>query len=1062
VRRAGKDKTVMVALPELPEIGQLVIVRNRQFVVAQILPGEPIPDASITTRPPQRLITLESVEDDALGEELQVIWELELGARVVQQNNLPPPIGFDPPERFDAFMNAVRWGVVSAEDTTILQSPFRSGVELKEYQLDPLVRSLSMPRVNLLIADDVGLGKTIETGMVMQEMLIRGRARTVLIVCPAGLQLHWRDQMRDKFGLEFRIIDSDAMRWLRRSRGIHINPWAHFPRLITSIDFLKRDRAMRLLRELLPKEGEMQYPRPFDLLVVDEAHNIAPASGAKARKYAVESQRTQAVRALAPHFEHKLFLSATPHNGYKESFTALLELLDNQRFARGIEPNKEQLKRVMVRRMKSELKDNGVPVFKERILIPLEAPYTAVEKTIHHKLKAYADSRRQSVADAGERTATEFVLKLLKKRLFSSPAAFYDTLQKHQQTLAGKPGDEKRTRRIKSGILRGKIQAMEEDVDDDEALEEELSNAAVTASAQMADLTPAERALLQEMTAWAAAATYSGDSKLATLLAWLGDIVKPDGKWNDERVILFTEYRATQKWLYERLIAAGFNRLKVIYGGMDEKEREAIKAEFQADPAVSDVRILLATDAASEGIDLQNYCHRLLHIEIPWNPNRLEQRNGRIDRHGQQFHPEIFHFVPQGFAERYRKGTTLEKAGELEADLEFLMRAVYKVDQIREDLGSVGPVIAEQVEAAMLGARRSLDTARAEEQAQKARRLLRYEKELQKEIDKYHLRVLETREALALEPENVARMVQTALALAGQSPLRPNGEPGVFDLPYLTGSWGVCARGLPHPHTKKKRPITFDPQRAYRRDDVVYVHLNHPLAQQSIRLLRAEVGKPDPASAALYRVTAREAPKHHLPEGKPAVLAFARLVITGGDNQRLHEELIVAGGSLTLDAARPFSRITTLRALDDIVGHMRERPLSAAHQVVYQELWPKIQGPLFDSLNKRAAERMSSYEQTLLERAEKQADEIEAILRELARAIERELDESEPVQLQFDFSGWTEAERQQLTRDTAALRRRLETIPAEIAAEKERIINRVLSPTPRLFPIAVVFLKPGA
>ena len=956
----------------------------------------------------------------------------------------------------------MRWGVISADDTTVLQSPFRSGVELKEYQLDPLVRSLSMPRVNLLIADDVGLGKTIETGMVMQEMLIRGRIRTALIVCPAGLQIHWRDQMRDKFGLEFRIIDLTAMRYLRRSRGIHINPWAHFPRLITSIDFLKRERSMRLLRELLPKEGEIQYPRPFDLLIVDEAHNIAPASGSKARKYAVESLRTQAIRTIAPHFEHKLFLSATPHNGYKESFTALLELLDNQRFARSIEPNQEQLRRVMVRRLKSELIDNGVPVFKERKLVPVEVPYTTVEKTIHHKLKTYADSRTKNAADASERTATEFVLKLLKKRLFSSPIAFYDTLQKHQQTLAGKGKSKTSKKGVRDGILRSKIKALEDDTDDDEALEEELSNVAITASSQMAQLTAEERTLLKEMTAWAEEATNRGDSKLATLLAWLEAIVKPDGRWNNERVILFTEYRATQKWLYQQLIAAGFDRLKIIYGGMDDKEREAIKAEFQADPAVSDVRILLATDAASEGIDLQNYCHRLLHIEIPWNPNRLEQRNGRIDRHGQQFHPEIFHFVPQGFEERYQRGATLETASELEADLEFLMRAAYKVEQIREDLGSVGPVIAEQVEAAMLGMRRALNTTSAEEQARRARRVLRYQKELQSDIDKYHLRVMETREALALEPENVERMVQTALQLAGQTPLRPTAEAGVFDLPYLTGSWGVCARGLPHPHTKQKRPITFNPQRATRRDDVVYVHLNHPLVQQSIRLLRAEVGKPESAASALHRVTAREVPKHHLPDGKPAVLAFARLVITGGDNQRLHEELIVAGGSLTLDAPRPFSRITTLRVLDEIVAHMGSRPLSAAHQAIYQDLWPKVQGPLFDSLDKRASERMTSYEAILLDRAEKQADEIEAILRDLERTIERELgDEDGPRQLEFDFTGWTESERQQLTRDTAALRRRLETIPAEIEAEKERIYNRVLSPTPRLFPISVIFLKPS-
>ena len=195
-----------------------------------------------------------------------------------------------------------------------------------------------MPRVNLLIADDVGLGKTIEAGLVAQELLIRHRARRILIVCPAALQMQWHDQMRDKFGLEFRIVDSNLMSNLRRERGLHVNPWTHFPRLITSIDFLKRERPMRLFSEMLPPEGESLYPRRFDLLILDEAHNVA-TFWTWQKKYATDSQRTKAIARLVPHFEHKLFLSATPHNGYRESFSALLELLDNQRFARGIEPD---------------------------------------------------------------------------------------------------------------------------------------------------------------------------------------------------------------------------------------------------------------------------------------------------------------------------------------------------------------------------------------------------------------------------------------------------------------------------------------------------------------------------------------------------------------------------------------------------------------------------------------------------------------------------------------------------------------------------------------------------
>src|SRR5690606_4302671 len=170
-----------------------------------------------------------------------------------------------------------------------------------------------------------GLGKTIEAGMVALELIIRHRARKILIVVPSALQIQWRDQMRDKFGLDFRIVDSNLMKELRRKRGIHVNPWSHFPRLITSIDFLKRERPLRLFRETLPSHGESVYPRKYDLLICDEAHNAAPSGGGS---YATDSLRTEALRELAPHFEHKLFLTATPHNGYQESFRALLELLD--------------------------------------------------------------------------------------------------------------------------------------------------------------------------------------------------------------------------------------------------------------------------------------------------------------------------------------------------------------------------------------------------------------------------------------------------------------------------------------------------------------------------------------------------------------------------------------------------------------------------------------------------------------------------------------------------------------------------------------------------------------
>ena len=255
----------------------------------------------------------------AWAKSCKVIWEIEPGARVVEKVALPEPTGFDPPDRLDAFLDAVRWGAASRPTCGTSSPRSARGIDIEDYQLDPVVRAIQMPRVNLLIADDVGLGKTIEAGMVALELIIRHRARKILVVCPASLQVQWRDQMRDKFGLDFRIVDSTLMRELRRSRGIHVNPWTHFPRLITSIDFLKRERPLRLFRELLPGPDEPVYPRRFDLLIVDEAHNCAPSGRGK---YATDSLRTQALRLLAPHFEHKLFLTATPHNGYPESFSA--------------------------------------------------------------------------------------------------------------------------------------------------------------------------------------------------------------------------------------------------------------------------------------------------------------------------------------------------------------------------------------------------------------------------------------------------------------------------------------------------------------------------------------------------------------------------------------------------------------------------------------------------------------------------------------------------------------------------------------------------------------------
>ena len=377
-----------------PKPGDIVRVRTRHHVVE-----------AAETDPHGTVVSLACLDDDAQGERIDVVWELELDRKIVSEESWQAigSKGFDSQAMFAAFFNNLRWHCVTATNPRILQSPFRAGIRLEPYQLEPLRKALNLPRVNLFIADDVGLGKTIEAGLIASELLLRRRIDTIIVSCPPAMLGQWKDEMESRFGLGFEILDREYVERIRRERGFGVNAWSTFPRFLVSQRLLIDETYAAPLRDHL---GTI---RRGSLLILDEAHHAAPASGAK---YAVDSKITRAIRELSHLFEHRLFLSATPHNGHSNSFSALLELLDPQRFTRGVPVYKGDLERVMVRRLKSDIRgiSGGFPV---RRVVPEEItnlPTDCPELVLANLLDRYIEVTDADLQDATKQQMATFQL----------------------------------------------------------------------------------------------------------------------------------------------------------------------------------------------------------------------------------------------------------------------------------------------------------------------------------------------------------------------------------------------------------------------------------------------------------------------------------------------------------------------------------------------------------------------------------------------------------------------------------------------------------------------------
>lgn len=589
-----------------------------------------------------------------------------------------------------------RLQIVRGQDYTFDGDPqaFLLGVEAQRiriaYQFDPLfaVNSsvvdvlphqveavykhlLPLPRIRFLLADDTGAGKTIMAGLLIKELLFRETIGKVLIITPGGLTGQWQDEMIDKFGLEFRIVnraafEADPGQFSRGDEGL----------FITSIDYISRDeRCLNAAKET-----------QWDMVVVDEAHKLSAYEyGTKVER----RKRYQAVEALAPRTDHLLFLTATPHRGRRDTFRRLMMLLDpdlfqkdeyvTQRIRESV-PNEafegeatitEARNRFFLRRLKEEITDwDENPLFKPRHTQTSGYELTPEELELYEAVTRYVRSRRKE-AKAKRNRNVELTVMVMQRRLASSLYAITRTLENRRDAL-----DEVlsilRDSTVSASEKRRLLQGTWDDVpagiaEYEELDEQQRQDVDERIFRQVLSAEPEEVAKEKEEVegllrmARKLELEHHKEAKFEELLRVLdsSDVIRSD----EEKLLIFTEHKDTLDSLTRRLEERGYNVVN-IHGGMTPDQRKKAQQDFK-----SKAKIMVATDAAGEGINLQ-FCRYLINWDIPWNPNRLEQRMGRIHRYGQPNDVWVYNLV----ATNSREGKVLEKV-------------LLKLDVMREQLG---------------------------------------------------------------------------------------------------------------------------------------------------------------------------------------------------------------------------------------------------------------------------------------------------------------------------------------------------------------------------------------
>lgn len=456
----------------------------------------------------------------------------------------------------------------------------RAAMDLMPYQLEPAKLSLQRPRQRILIADTVGLGKTLEAGILMSELIARGKGKRILVVTVKSMMTQFQKEMWNRFTIPLVRLDSSRIQKIRASLPSNYNPFFYYDKTIISIDTLKRDVEYRT-------HLENAY---WDIIVIDEAQNVAERGDHQA-------QRSRLAQLLADRSDTMIMLSATPHDGRAKSFASLMNMLDPTAIADPNNYTPDDIKGLCIRRFKKDVKDQVSGSFLERN-ITLERCHASAQEEYAYDI--FADMQLQM--DIGKTRGTGQLFKTsLEKSLFSSPAACIKSIEARLKKLYKKYGAN--------------------DIKDIRLLEE-LKDA-------LEKITPVDFMRYQKLLSLLRSKEYAWDAKAV-----------------DDRVVIFTERIETMKYLAEHLrtdLGLKANAIQEISGAMSDAEQQRIVEEFGR--TESPIRLLVASDVASEGLNLHYLSHRLIHFDIPWSLMVFQQRNGRIDRYGQQKRPDIRYFL---------------------------------------------------------------------------------------------------------------------------------------------------------------------------------------------------------------------------------------------------------------------------------------------------------------------------------------------------------------------------------------------------------------------------------